>query len=113
MILASHEDRYEAQRQAIVVINTLNELDESWIGSQTDIINALKSIWHADLHKVCVQVEFLELMTKSKSEINIEFFLDFRVVSRTSYAIYGIWLLKFVYIISHSTPMISISCLCC
>lgn len=53
VILASHEDRYEAQRQAIVVINTLNELDESWIGSQTDIINALKSIWNADLHKVC------------------------------------------------------------
>lgn len=73
VILASHEDRYEAQRQAIVVIHTLNELDRSWIGGQTDIINALKSIWHADLHKVSVHL-LRERMTKSKRKINFIFF---------------------------------------
>lgn len=52
VILASHEDRYEAQHQAVDVITTLNEYDENWIADQTDLIAALKSIWNTDLYKV-------------------------------------------------------------
>lgn len=52
VILASHEDRYEAQHQAVVIIATLNEFDEDWIASQSELINALKSIWQGDLYKV-------------------------------------------------------------
>lgn len=52
MILASHEDRYEAQHQAVVVISTLIEFDENWIADQTELITALKSIWNSDLYKV-------------------------------------------------------------
>lgn len=52
VILASHEDRYEAQHQAVVVITTLIEFDENWIADQTELINALKSIWQSDLYKV-------------------------------------------------------------
>lgn len=50
--MASHEDRYEAQHQAVVVITTLIEFDENWIADQTEIITALKSIWQSDLYKV-------------------------------------------------------------
>lgn len=80
MILASHEDRYEAQRQAIVVINTLNELDENWIGNQTEIINALKNIWQADLHKVGVRRKFqiLELKQKEKNLAKSPFIPELR-----------------------------------
>lgn len=63
MILASHEDRYEAQRQAVVVIDTLNDLDEKWIGNQSEIIHALKTIWQADLHKVRLICSFFILNT--------------------------------------------------
>lgn len=59
VILASHEDRYEAQHQAVDVITTLNEFDENWIADQTDLINALKSIWNTDLYKV--RVNFVRL----------------------------------------------------
>lgn len=52
VILASHEDRYEAQHQAVIIIATLNEFDEDWIAAQTEIVNALKSIWKSDLYKV-------------------------------------------------------------
>lgn len=52
VILASHEDRYEAQHQAVVVISTLIEFDENWIADQTDLIATLKSIWETDLYKV-------------------------------------------------------------
>lgn len=52
VILASHEDRYEAQHQAVDVITTLIEYDENWIADQTDLITALKSIWNTDLYKV-------------------------------------------------------------
>lgn len=52
MILASHEDRYEAQHQAVVVISTLIEFDENWIADQTELIATLKSIWESDLYKV-------------------------------------------------------------
>lgn len=52
VILASHEDRYEAQHQAIVIIATLIEFDENWIAGQTDLITAMKSIWQTDLYKV-------------------------------------------------------------
>lgn len=46
------EDRYEAQRQAILIIHTLIEFDSPWISTQTDIIGALKTIWKNDLYKV-------------------------------------------------------------
>lgn len=52
VILASHEDRYTAQHQAVDVITTLIEYDENWIADQTDLIIALKSIWNTDLYKV-------------------------------------------------------------
>lgn len=61
MILASHEDRYEAQHQAVVVITTLIEFDENWIADQTDLIAALKSIWQTDLYKVSIR-KFLLIM---------------------------------------------------
>lgn len=54
VILASHEDRYEAQHQAVVVISTLIEFDENWIADQTELIATLKSIWESDLYKVRV-----------------------------------------------------------
>ncbi|EAT34853.1 AAEL012951-PA, partial [Aedes aegypti] len=47
------EDRYEAQRQAILIIHTLIEFDSPWISTQTDIIGALKTIWKNDLYKTC------------------------------------------------------------
>lgn len=50
--MASHEDRYEAQHQAVVIIATLIEFDEAWIAGQVELINALKSIWQNDLYKV-------------------------------------------------------------
>ena len=53
VVMASHEDRYEAQRQAIVIIMTLIEYDENWLASQSEIINALKIIWQNDLYKSC------------------------------------------------------------
>lgn len=52
VILASHEDRYEAQHQAVVIIATLIEFDENWIAGQSELIGALKSIWQTDLYKV-------------------------------------------------------------
>lgn len=54
-ILASHEDRYEAQHQAVVIIATLISFDETWIANQTDVINALKSIWENDLYRVSIE----------------------------------------------------------
>ncbi|XP_062715059.1 transcription-associated protein 1 [Aedes albopictus] len=47
------EDRYEAQRQAVLIIHTLIEFDSPWISTQTDIIAALKTIWKNDLYKTC------------------------------------------------------------
>lgn len=90
--MASHEDRYEAQHQAIVVIATLVEFDESWIAGQTDLINALKSIWQTDLYKV----RFLfnsNLSIHLCFDINlIKFQLDkfFRAVNRMLHVICGI-----------------------
>lgn len=56
VILASHEDRYEAQRQAVVVITTLIEHDENYIADQTELVKALKSVWQSDLNKVSTNV---------------------------------------------------------
>lgn len=47
-----HEDRYEAQHQAVVIVAALNEFDENWIANQNDLVNALKNIWQNDLYKV-------------------------------------------------------------
>lgn len=55
VILASHEDRYEAQHQAVVIIETLIEFDDNWLSTQADIIEALKKIWQNDLYKVIYQ----------------------------------------------------------
>ncbi|XP_053690427.1 transcription-associated protein 1 [Sabethes cyaneus] len=47
------EERYEAQRHAVLVIHTLIEFDSPWISTQADIIAALKTIWKNDLYKTC------------------------------------------------------------
>lgn len=52
MILVAAEDRYEAQHQAVLIIHILTEFDDQWLATQTDIINALKSIWTTDLYVV-------------------------------------------------------------
>lgn len=49
----SNEDRYEAQHQAMLIIQTLIEFDDQWLASETEIINALKQIWETDLYKSC------------------------------------------------------------
>lgn len=52
VILASHEDRYEAQHQAVDVITMLIEFDKNWIADRTKLANALKNILQTDLYKV-------------------------------------------------------------
>lgn len=51
--LPSYEERYEAQHQAILIVETLIEFDDNWLSTQVDIINALKQIWQNDLYKTC------------------------------------------------------------
>lgn len=53
MALFSPEEQYEAQHQAIAIIETLMEFDENWLSTQDDIIGALKVIWESDLYKSC------------------------------------------------------------
>lgn len=53
VVLETYEDRYEAQHQAIAIIETLIEYDDNWLSTQVDIINALKTIWQTDLYKSC------------------------------------------------------------
>lgn len=53
MILVSLEDRYEAQHQAMLIIQTLIEFDDQWLASESEIVNALKQIWDTDLYKSC------------------------------------------------------------
>lgn len=53
VILVSLEDRYEAQHQAMLVIQTLIEYDDQWLAAEGEIINALKQIWDTDLYKSC------------------------------------------------------------
>lgn len=43
------EEENEAQHQAVLIINTLNEFNSSWLISQTNIIEALNNIWSRDL----------------------------------------------------------------
>ncbi|XP_035793214.1 transcription-associated protein 1-like isoform X2 [Anopheles albimanus] len=56
-----YEERYEAQHQAVLIVHTLVEFDGPWITGQTEIINALKSIWHKDLYKTCQTVVVCDL----------------------------------------------------
>lgn len=49
----SLEDRYEAQHQAMIIIETLIQFDDQWLASETEIVNALKQIWETDLYKSC------------------------------------------------------------
>jgi transformation/transcription domain-associated protein len=42
-------EQYEAQRQAILIVHTLIDFDEQWLSQQTDIVNALKTIWQTNL----------------------------------------------------------------
>lgn len=53
MALFTPEEQYEAQHQAIAIIETLMEFDENWLSTQDDIISALKVIWESDLYKSC------------------------------------------------------------
>lgn len=53
VILVSLEDRYEAQHQAMLIIQTLIEFDDQWLASENEIVNALKQIWETDLYKSC------------------------------------------------------------
>lgn len=71
VILASHEDRYEAQHQAVVVITTLIEFDENWIADQTELVNALKNIWQTDLYKVTQKRLNLCVIEKYKNKNSI------------------------------------------
>ncbi|XP_058465654.1 transcription-associated protein 1 isoform X1 [Malaya genurostris] len=48
-----YEERYEAQRQAVLLIHILTEFDSPWISTQSEIITALKSVWRNDLYKTC------------------------------------------------------------
>lgn len=51
--MSSYEERYEAQHQAILVVETLIEFDCDWLSSQGNIVAALKQIWQNDLYKTC------------------------------------------------------------
>lgn len=51
--ILSEEERYEAQHQGILIIHTLMELDEQWLPTQVDIVNALKLHWNNNLYKTC------------------------------------------------------------
>lgn len=53
VILVSLEDRYEAQHQAMLIIQTLIEFDDQWLAPENEIVNALKQIWETDLYKSC------------------------------------------------------------
>ena len=46
------EERYEVQRQAILIVHTLTEFDNQFTSIHPEIINSLKSIWKTDLYKV-------------------------------------------------------------
>ncbi|XP_034140404.1 transcription-associated protein 1 isoform X2 [Drosophila guanche] len=47
--------KYEAQHQAVLIIFTLMELDDQWIPTRQDIVDALKSMWHGHLYSTCVE----------------------------------------------------------
>jgi transformation/transcription domain-associated protein len=43
------EDENEAQHQAILIVNTIIEFNDSWLITQTNIVQALNKIWTRDL----------------------------------------------------------------
>lgn len=50
--LATEKQRYEALHQAVLIIHTLMELDDQWLSTQTEIVNALKLLWQNNLYRV-------------------------------------------------------------
>lgn len=86
IVLVSPEDRYEAQHQAVVIVATLNEYDDTWIANQIDLITALKSIWQSDLYKVRTEYYWV----KHVDFISIRFLPVFRHARRMCRATCGI-----------------------
>ncbi|ALC42664.1 Nipped-A [Drosophila busckii] len=43
------------QHQAVLIIFTLMELDDQWIPSRPDIVDALKNMWRNNLYSTCVE----------------------------------------------------------
>lgn len=47
-------NKYEIQHQAVLIIYTLMELDDQWIPTRSDIVDALKNMWRNNLYSTCL-----------------------------------------------------------
>lgn len=48
-------NKYEIQHQAVLIIYTLMELDDQWIPTRSDIVDALKNMWRNNLYSTCLE----------------------------------------------------------
>ncbi|EDW01948.1 GH20167 [Drosophila grimshawi] len=47
--------KYDVQHQAVLIIYTLMELDEQWIPTRPDIVDALRNMWRISLYSTCLE----------------------------------------------------------